>query len=139
MESLKVMNKINSIEQLDALGAKICELLQVGIDKANTVVPETLQQIVAWQIWGNASKLVVLVLLVIILFNITKQTAKNFVSGFDKDDELIEAGRGAVVLLGCTVIAVSIAILMFEAIPALIKSLVAPNLVIIEQLGGLVK
>ena len=33
------MNKINSIEQLDALGTKICELLQVGIDKANTVVP----------------------------------------------------------------------------------------------------
>lgn len=41
------MEKIESIEQLDALGVKICEMLQVGIDKANTVVPETLQQMVA--------------------------------------------------------------------------------------------
>ena len=40
------MEKIQSIEQLDALGTKICELLQVGIDKASVVVPETLQQIV---------------------------------------------------------------------------------------------
>ncbi len=133
------MEKIESIEQLDALGAKICELLQVGIDKANTVVPETLQQIVAWQIWGNASKFVVLVLFVIILFNITKQTAKNFVLGIYKDDEILEVGRGTVVLVGCTVIALSLGILMFETIPALIKALTAPNLVIIEQLGGLVK
>lgn len=133
------MEKIQSIEQLDALGVKICELLQVGIDKASIVVPETLQQIVAWQIWGNASKFVVLVLFVIILFNITKQTAKNFVLGFDKDDEIIEAGRGAVVLLGCAVIVLSLGVLMFETIPAFIKALVAPNLVIIEQLGGLVK
>ena len=43
------MEKIQSIEQLDALSVKICELLQVGIDKASVVVPETLQQIVAWQ------------------------------------------------------------------------------------------
>lgn len=133
------MEKIESIEQLDALGAKICELLQVGIDKANTVVPETLQQIVAWQIWGNASMSVIIVLFNIVLLNIVKQTSKNFVSGFDKDDELIGVGRGAVVVLGCTVIALSLSILIFETIPALIKALVAPNLVIIEQLGGLVK
>lgn len=133
------MEKINSIEQLDALGAKICELLQVGIDKANTVVPETLQQIVAWQIWENASMSVVIVLFNIVLLNIVKQTSKNFVSGLDKDDGLIEAGRGAIVILGSTVIVVSLIILMFETIPAFIKALVAPNLVIIEQLGGLVK
>lgn len=133
------MGKIQSIEQLDALGVKICEMLQVGIDKANIVIPETLQQIVAWQMWENASMFVVLVLFVIILFNIVKQTSKDFVLGFDKDDEIIEAGRGAVVVFGCTVIALSLGILIFGTIPALIKSLVAPNLVIIEQLGGLVK
>ena len=133
------MEKIQSIEQLDALGAKICELLQVEIDKASVVVPETLQQIVAWQIWGNASMSVIIVLFNIVLLNIVKQTSRSFVSGFDKDDELIEVGRGAVVVLGCTVIALSLSILIFETIPALIKALVAPNLVIIEQLGGLVK
>ena len=133
------MEKIQSIEQLDALGTKICELLQVEIDKASVVVPETLQQIVAWQIWGNASRSVIIVLFNIVLLNIVKQTLKNFVSGFDKDDEIIEAGRGAVVVFGCTVIALSLSILIFKTIPALIKALVAPNLVVIEQLGGLVK
>lgn len=133
------MNKINSIEQLDALGAKICELLEVGIDKASIVVPETLQQIVAWQIWGNASMSVVIVLFNIVLLNIVKQTSKKFVSGIYKDDELITIGRETVLAIGCTAIALSLSILMFKTIPALIKALVAPNLVIIEQLGGLVK
>ena len=133
------MEKINSIEQLDALGAKICELLQVGIDKANTVIHETLQQIVVWQMWGNASMSVVIVLFSIILFNIVKQTSKNFVSGLNKDDEIIEAGRGVIVIFGYTAIALSLSILMFKTIPTFIKALVAPNLVIIEQLGGLVK
>ena len=49
------MEKLESIEQLDALGTKICELLQVGIDKASVVVPETLQQIVAWTLYNNAT------------------------------------------------------------------------------------
>lgn len=39
----------------------------------------------------------------------------------------------------CAAIALSLSILMFETIPSLIKALVAPNLVIIEQLGGLIK
>lgn len=133
------MEKIESIEQLDALSVKICEMLQVGIDKASVVVPETLQQIVAWQIWGNASMSVVIVLFNIVLLNIVKQTSKKFVSGIYKDDELITIGRGTVVAIGCTAIALSISILIFKTIPALIKALVAPNLVIIEQLGGLVK
>lgn len=133
------MEKIESIEQLDALGVKICELLQVGIDKASVVIPETLQQIVAWQIWGNASMFVILVLFNIVLLNIVRQTSKKFVSGIYKDDEMITIGRGIVVAIGCTTIALSLSILMFKTIPALIKALVAPNLVIIEQLGGLVK
>lgn len=38
------MEKIESVKQLDELGIKICEMLQVGIDKANVILPETFQQ-----------------------------------------------------------------------------------------------
>ena len=132
------MEKIQSIEQLDALGAKICELLQVGIDKANTVVPETLQQIVAWQIWGNAVLSISSFSVMIIALILIKHTFKKFVEGINKDDELIEGARGSVIII-CIIVSILSFFILSSTIPALIKVLTAPNLVIIEQLGGLVK
>ena len=132
------MEKIQSIEQLDALGAKICELLQVGIDKANTVVPETLQQIVAWQMWGNAVLSILSFSVMIIALILIKHTFKKFVEGFNKDDELIEGARGGAIAI-CVIVSFLSFLILSQTIPALIKVLTAPNLVIIEQLGGLVK
>ncbi len=132
------MEKIQSIEQLDALGTKICELLQVGIDKANTVVPETLQQIVAWEIWNNGTLSILSFVVIIISFILIKHTFKKFVEGIDKDDELIKAARGIAIAI-CGMVSFLSFLLLSSTIPALIKVLTAPNLVIIEQLGGLVK
>ena len=136
MESLKVMNKINSIEQLDALGAKICELLQVGIDKASVVVPETLQQIVAWTLYKNATMSLFLIAIIAVLIWIMIPLCKKCVSSGD-NPVVMMYGSGA----GVCFIAIAAACeqLITESIPLLIKALVAPNLVIIEQLGGLVK
>lgn len=132
------MEKIESIEQLDALGVKICEMLQVGIDKANTVVPETLQQIVAWQIWGNAIISIILLAIIVALMRIIVPLCKKVVSDFAKDDEaFIVRGVGIAVCSICVLLAFMH--LLMESLPGLIKALVAPNLVIIEQLGGLVK
>lgn len=130
------MEKIESIEQLDALGTKICELLQVGIDKASVVVPETLQQIVAWTLYNNATTSLFLVALIALLSWIMISLCKKCV--WDSDNPVVMMyGAGAV---GCFIaIAVSCEQLITESIPLLIKALVAPNLVIIEQLGGLVK
>ena len=132
------MEKINSIEQLDALGAKICELLQVGIDKANIVVPETLQQIITWQIWNNIVLSILSFIIMIFTFVLGKYFAKKFIEGFDKDDDLIEAARGGIIAI-CVAAFLSSFLIFLQTIPALIKVLTAPNLVIIEQLGGLVK
>ena len=132
------MEKIESIEQLDALGAKICEMLQVGIDKANTVVPETLQQIVAWEIWNNGTLSILSFVVIIISFILIKHTFKKFVEGIDKDDELIKAARGIAIAI-CVMVSFLSFLLLSSTIPALIKVLTAPNLVIIELLGGLVK
>lgn len=131
------MEKIESIEQLDALGVKICEMLQVGIDKANTVVPETLQQMVAWTLYNNAIMSLFLVALIALLTWIMTLLYEKWVSDTDDDPSAIMHGTGAVVCF--IAIAVSCGQLITESIPLLIKALVAPNLVIIEQLGGLVK
>lgn len=132
------MGKIESIEQLDALGVKICELLQVGIDKANTVVPETLQQIVAWEIWGNAITSIFLVTVIVASIRIIVPFGKRFISDFAKDDEAFIT-QGAVIVVCFVCALLSFIHLLMESLPSLIKALVAPNLVIIEQLGGLVK
>lgn len=132
------MEKIESIEQLDALGAKICELLQVGIDKASVVVPETLQQIVAWQIWGNAIASIFLAIVIVALIRIIVPLCNRFISDIANDDEAFIL-RGAVLVVCSVCVLISLIHLLTESLPSLIKALVAPNLVIIEQLGGLVK
>ena len=132
------MENINSIEQLDALGAKICEMLQVGIDKANIVVSETLQQIVAWQMWNNGILSILSFIVIIISFILIKHFSKKFSEGIDKDDDLIEAARGGAIAI-CVIVSFLSFLILSQTIPAFIKVLTAPNLVIIEQLGGLVK
>ena len=132
------MEKIESIEQLDALGVKICEMLQVGIYKANTVVPETLQQIVAWETWGNAITSIFLVIVIVALIRIMVPLSKRFISDVVNDDEAFII-RGAVIVVCSVCVSISLIHLLTESLPSLIKALIAPNLVIIEQLGGLVK
>lgn len=132
------MEKIESIEQLDALGVKICELLQVGIDKANTVVPDTLQQIVAWEIWRNAIVSIFLVAFIVALIRIIVPLCKKVIR--DIDDVAPHTLIYEITITISSYCALcAIAYLSFESLPSLIKALVAPNLVIIEQLGGLVK
>lgn len=133
------MEKIESIEQLNALGAKICELLQVGIDKASIVVPDTLQQIVAWQIWKNATLSVIIILLIPVLCTVLKRIATSLIANFAQEDELFSAGKICGVILISAGLLFLLINFIFCTAPALIKALVAPNLVIIEQLGGLVK
>ena len=132
------MEKIESIQQLDALGVKICEMLQVGIDKANTAVPETLQQIVAWQIWGNAITSIFLAIVIVALIRILVPLCKRFISDVVNDDGAFIV-RGAVIVVCFVCLSISLIHLLTESLPSLIKALIAPNLIIIEQLGGLVK
>lgn len=130
------MEKIESIEQLDALGVKICEMLQVGIDKANTVVPETLQQMVAWTLYNNAIMSLFLIAVIAVLIWIMIPLCKKCVSSGDNPVVMMYGAGAGMCVIGILALCEQ---LITEAIPLLIKALVAPNLVIIEQLGGLVK
>lgn len=133
------MEKIQSIEQLDALGVKIYELLQVGIDKANIVVPETLQQIAAWALWGNTIESIICMFLIIISVIAAKRNFEAFSKPFAMENDFIEIMRGFLIGISILCCVFSFLHLVLHSGPALIKAIFAPNLVIIEQLGGLVK
>lgn len=47
------MDKIQTIEQLDKVGLKLCEMMNVSIDKASTIIPETFQQYIQYVISNN--------------------------------------------------------------------------------------
>lgn len=96
------MEKIESIEHLDALGVKICEMLQVGIDKANTVVPETLQQMVAWTLYNNAIMSLFLVAIIALLTWIMIPLCKKCISVDDDPVEIVYGAGAAVCLIGIT-------------------------------------
>lgn len=135
------MEKLESIEQLDALSAKICELLQVGIDKASVVVPETLQQIVAWVLYKNVATSIMLIAVICALTPITISLFKKFIPTFEKADDFNSSLfiQSIGIIMFSSALLASFICLLTESIPLLIKALVAPNLVIIEQLGSLVK
>lgn len=59
------MDNIQTIEQLDKVGLKICEMLNISIDKASTFIPETFQQYIQYVIVTDAF---LLILFPIIIF-----------------------------------------------------------------------
>lgn len=131
-----MQNNLTTVEQLNALNAKICELLQVNADKAETVVPETLQQIVALELYNNLALFIVLTLISFLLcYVIVKLVHKVFIEGEYPEQAVF------IVMLGGAIFGLSFALthLIKSVIPAFVKASVAPNLIIIEKLGEVIK
>lgn len=131
-----MQNNLTTVEQLNALSAKICELLQVNADKAETVVPETLQQIVALEFYNNLALCIVLTLISFLLcYVIVKLVPKVFIEGDSPEQAVF------IVMLGGLMfgLAFALAHLIMSVIPTLIKASVAPNLIIIEKLGEVIQ
>lgn len=131
-----MQNNLTTVEQLDALSAKICELLQVNADKAETVVPETLQQIVALEFYNNLVLSIVLTLISFLLcYVIVRLVRKIFIEGDSSEQAIF------IVMLGVLMFGLAFALvhLIVSVIPTLIKASVAPNLIIIEKLGEVIQ
>lgn len=131
-----MQNNLTTVEQLNALNAKICELLQVNADKAETVVSETLQQIVALEFYNNLALSIVLTLISFLLcYVIVKLVNKVFIDGESPEQAVF------IVMLGGAIFGLAFALAhsIMSVIPALIKASVAPNLIIIEKLGDVIK
>lgn len=114
--------------QLSTFLSKALDIAEKGIDTAGEQIPALLQEIVYWQISSNS----ILFVFGIILSFVAYKTARSINLEKDFDDPciilskailLISSGIGCVPLLVCSLDAV--------------KALVAPRLVILEYLKGL--
>lgn len=120
------MEKIQTLEQLDKVGTKICELLNVSIDKANIIIPETMQQYINYTICIDS---VLLTIMTIILILIGIHIKKCFNSP-EPEDPIIAGFE----MMATTAVIIAYVVLFTE----LLKAFIAPNMLIIEKFSQLV-
>lgn len=129
------MDKIQTIEQLDKVGLKICEMLNVSIDKASTIIPETFQQYIQYVI---ATDVLLLILFPIIIFVCWfarhKILHSKIVIENDEQEEVT-----VLTTIGCIVISFISILIWVVCILDLIEAILAPNMLIIEKLSELSK
>lgn len=119
------MKEIQTLEQLDKVGTKICELLNVSIDKAGIVIPETMQQYINYTICVDSVLLfIITVISVIIGVGIWK------IKDSDVSDYDITVTFG---ICGLVVLVVCWITLFIE----LLKVIIAPNILVIEKFSQL--
>lgn len=122
------MKEIQTIEQLDKVGTKICELLNVSINKAGIVIPETMQQYINYTICVD-SILLTIMTIILILIGIH---IKNFFTSPESEDSIIIGFEAAVIVI---VMIVMVYIVLFTE---LLKAFIAPNMLVIEKFSQLV-
>ena len=129
------MDKIQTIEQLDKVGLKICEMLNVSIDKASTIIPETFQQYIQYVI---ATDVLLLILFPIIIFACWfarhKILHSKIVIENDEQEEVT-----VLTTIGCIVISFASILIWVVCMLDLIEAILAPNMLIIEKLSELSK
>lgn len=124
------MEKIQTLEQLDKVGTKICELLNVSIDKANIIIPETMQQYINYTICIDS---VLLTIMTIILILIGIHIKKCFNSP-ELGDPIIAGLIAGFEMMATTAVIIAYVVLFAE----LLKAFIAPNMLIIEKFSQLV-
>ncbi len=129
------MDKIQTIEQLDKVGLKICEMMNVSIDKASTFIPETFQQYIQYVIVTDAF---LLILFPIIIFTCWfarhKILHSKIVTELDDQEEV-----NVLTTCGCIVISFFSILIWVISMLDLIEAILAPNILIIEKLTELSK
>ena len=100
--------KIQTIEQLDKVGLKICEILNVSIDKASIILPETLQQFIYFTIASDALEIVLSPLGVFVMWFLRSKLLNNKLGIDIVDSETRE------VVASLTFIIASVVSLSFE-------------------------
>ena len=129
------MDKIQTIEQLDKVGLKICEMLNVSIDKTSTIIPETFQQYIQYVI---ATDTFLLMLFPIIIFTCWftrhKIIHSKIVIELDDQNEV-----NMLITIGCIGVSCFSILIWVYSILELIEAILAPNILIIEKISELSK
>ena len=129
------MEKIQTIEQLDKVGLKICEMLNVSIDKASTFIPETFQQYIQYVIATDVFLLMLFPIIIFVCwFARHKILHSKIVIELDDQEEVT-----VLTTCGCIVISFFSILIWMVSILDLIEAILAPNMLIIEKLSELSK
>jgi hypothetical protein len=129
------MEKIQTIEQLDKVGLKICEMLNVSIDKASTFIPETFQQYIQYVIATDVFLLMLFPIIIFVCwFTRHKILHSKIVIELDDQEEVT-----VLTTCGCIVISFFSILIWVVCILDLIEAILAPNMLIIEKLSELSK
>lgn len=129
------MDKIQTIEQLDKVGLKICEMLNVSIDKASVILPETFQQYIQYVIVTDAFLLILFPIIIFACwFARHKILHSKIVTELDDQEEVT-----VLTTCGCIVISFFSILIWVISMLDLIEAILAPNMLIIEKLTELSK
>ena len=129
------MDKIQTIEQLDKVGLKICEMLNVSIDKASIFIPETFQQYIQYVIVTDAFLLILFPIIIFACwFARHKILHSKIVTELDDQEEVT-----VLTTCGCIVISFFSILIWVISMLDLIEAILAPNILIIEKLTELSK
>lgn len=129
------MDKIQTIEQLDKVGLKICEMMNVSIDKASTFIPETFQQYIQYVIVTDVFLLILFPIIIFACwFTRHKIIHSKIVIENDEQEEV-----NVLTTCGCIVTSFSSILIWVVYMLDLIEAILAPNILIIEKLTELSK
>ena len=131
------MEKIQTIEQLDKVGLKICEMLNVSIDKASVILPETFQQFIYFTIASDALEMVLLPLGVFVMWFLRSKLLNNKL-GIDIVDGEARDVVTSLTFIIASVVSLSFAICWFINVFEILEAILAPNMLIIEKFSQLV-
>lgn len=129
------MDKIQTIEQLDKVGLKNCEMLNVSIDKASTIIPEIFQQYIQYVIATDAFLLIVFPIIVFVCWFARHKIlhSKTISNCYDQEEAIV------LITYNCIIISFILTILWITYMLDFIKAILAPNMLIIEELSELSK
>lgn len=131
------MDKIQTIEQLDKVGLKICEMLNVSIDKASVILPETFQQFIYYTIVSDALNLILLPLGIFVMWLLRSKLLNNKL-GIDIINDEARSVVTFLTFIIASVVSVTFVVCWIINVFEILEAILAPNMLIIEKFSQLV-
>lgn len=131
------MDKIQTIEQLDKVGLKICEMLNVSIDKASVILPETFQQFIYFTIASDALEMILLPICLFIMWFLRNKLLNNKL-GIDIVDSEAREIVTTLTFIIASVTSVFFVMSWILNVFEILKAILAPNILIVEKFSQLV-
>lgn len=130
------MDKIQTIEQLDKVGLKLCEMLNVSIDKASVILPETFQQFIYYTIASDALEMMLLPIGIFIMWFLRSKLLNNKL-GIDIIDDEARSVVTSLTFIIASGFSVTFVVCWIINVFEILEAILAPNMLIVEKFSQL--